>query len=373
MTATLACAALCAYSGCVGVGSLELGGGDSGDPPGDAAPEDAGARDAEPALDTGHALDAGPADASSADGGGDEDSGPGVDAASALDAGPRDAGAAADASPRDAGPADAASPDAGVAADAGIDVPAGYELVWSDEFDVDGTPDPKSWTYERGFVRNHEDQWYQPENARVEAGLLVIEARRERIANPDYQAGSDDWKRSRAFAEYSSASLLTAGLRAWQYGRFEMRARIPTRSGMWPAWWTLGQGGEWPSNGEVDIMEYYRGSILANVACGTTTRWVAKWDSSTRAISAMSADWASRFHVWRMEWDTQSINLYVDGGLMNAVPLQSMVNPDGTSPFRQPHFMILSLAIGGDNGGDPSASPFPARYEVDYIRVFRRK
>ena len=78
----------------------------------------------------------------------------------------------------------------------------GYSLVWADEFNRTGAPDPKDWTYERGFVRNRELQWYQPQNARQADGFLVIEARRERVANPGYEAGSSDWRRSREFAEY---------------------------------------------------------------------------------------------------------------------------------------------------------------------------
>ncbi|MHC4119462.1 MAG: glycoside hydrolase family 16 protein, partial [Planctomycetota bacterium] len=142
----------------------------------------------------------------------------------------------------------------------------GYKLVWSDEFDKDGRPDPDKWTYERGFVRNEELQWYQPDNARCEGGLLIIEARRERQANPRYDPNSNRWSRKREYCEYTSASVTTKGLHSWKYGRFEMRGRIDTRSGMWPAFWTLGVEGPWPSNGEIDIMEYYRGMLLANAA-----------------------------------------------------------------------------------------------------------
>lgn len=94
----------------------------------------------------------------------------------------------------------------------------GWKLVWADEFDQAGRPDPRKWTYETGFVRNQEFQWYQPENARCENGLLIIEARRERKPNPNYQSGSRDWKASREFAEYTSASLTTKGLHSWRYG-----------------------------------------------------------------------------------------------------------------------------------------------------------
>ena len=87
-----------------------------------------------------------------------------------------------------------------------------WKLVWSDEFDKDGTPDPAKWTYEKGFVRNQELQWYQPKNARCEKGLLIIEGRRERKKNPDYKPESLFWKTNREYAEYTSSSLTTKGM-----------------------------------------------------------------------------------------------------------------------------------------------------------------
>jgi beta-glucanase (GH16 family) len=256
--------------------------------------------------------------------------------------------------------------------DGGINVPDGYKLVWSDEFNTDGAPDPKNWNYEKGFVRNNELQWYQSNNATIKGGLLTIEARKEKVTNPNYSASGSDWKTTRQYAQYTSTSMTTSGLQSWQYGRFEMRARIPTSAGMWPAWWTLGVSGEWPSNGEIDIMEFYKGNVLANVACGTSTRWSAKWDSSTKAISALGSNWSSSFHIWRMDWDDQTINLYLDDTLMNGVSLSNTLNSDGSSPFKQKVTMILNLAIGGDNGGDPSSTTFPVQFEVDYVRVFQK-
>ena len=104
-----------------------------------------------------------------------------------------------------------------------------YTLVWADEFNKDGPPDPCNWTCERGFVRNQELQWYQPDNARCENGLLIIEGRRERVPNPNYSPGSRDWRRKNEYAEYTSACLKTMRRHQWKYGRFEMRARIDTR------------------------------------------------------------------------------------------------------------------------------------------------
>ena len=251
----------------------------------------------------------------------------------------------------------------------------GYALVWGDEFDRSGDPDPKNWGYERGFVRNRELQWYQPENARIAEGLLIIEARRERVANPNSEPGSSDWRRNREFAEYTSASLMTRGLHSWQYGRFEMRGRIDTRPGMWPAFWTLGVTGAWPHNGEIDIMEYYRGVLLANVAWGGAKRLEPIWAISRKPIATFTdPNWASEFHVWRMDWDERAIVLSVDGQQLNEVELTRTVNQDGTgtNPFHQPHYLLVSLAIGGTQGGDPSMTSFPARCEIDYVRVYQR-
>ena len=110
----------------------------------------------------------------------------------------------------------------------------------------------------------------------------------------------------------------------------------------------------------------------ANVASGTTTRWVAQWDSASVEVSSFGDDdWDAKFHVWTMDWDDQTITLYLDGVQMNTTNLDDMPNPDGQSPFRQPHYMLINLAIGGTAGGDPSGTEFPSRYEVDYVRVFQ--
>jgi beta-glucanase (GH16 family) len=94
-----------------------------------------------------------------------------------------------------------------------------YTLVWSDEFNKDGAPDPGNWNYEKGFVRNHELQYYQPENAWCEKGNLIIEARKENKPNPGYVEGSNDWRKNRPVINYTSTCMRTSGLKSWQYGR----------------------------------------------------------------------------------------------------------------------------------------------------------
>jgi beta-glucanase (GH16 family) len=251
----------------------------------------------------------------------------------------------------------------------------GYKLVWADEFNKDGMPDSTNWNYEYGFVRNEELQWYQPENARCKNGLLVIEAKKEEKPNPDFEAENKDWRRNRKTIQYTSSCLITGGKRTWLYGRFEMKAKIDISNGLWPAWWTLGIEKHWPANGEIDIMEYYRSKLLANIACmGNNGK--PEWYSNTFNTDSLGGtQWANQFHVWRMDWTEEYIALYIDDTLLNKVNLNLLVNKDGSgfNPFKQPHYMLLNLAIGGMNGGDPSNTPFPKKMEVEYVRVYQKK
>jgi len=248
-------------------------------------------------------------------------------------------------------------------------------LVWADEFNNNGKPDATSWTHEQGFVRNEEAQWYQQDNAWCENGLLVIEGRKETRPNPGFKKESGDWRSNRENAEYTSSSIKTAGKHSWQYGRFVMRGKIDVSSGLWPAWWTLGVSGEWPSNGEIDMMEYYRGKLLANIAVGTSKKYQAEWHSNSKSIIELGGpEWVSKFHIWRMDWTEKDIALYIDEQLLIKVDMDSLYNKDGsnTHPFKQPHYMLLNLAMGGTNGGGLENTKFPNRFEVDYVRVYQK-
>ncbi len=258
-----------------------------------------------------------------------------------------------------------------------------WQLIWSDEFDGSGRPNAETWNYEHGFVRNHEAQWYQAENAFLQDGLLVIEARREERPNPTYRPNSRHWGQQRDSIHYTSACLTTQGKYSFRYSRMEVCARIPTAGGAWPAIWTLGSGMEWPSCGEIDLMEYYRikgvPHILANVAWGNDQRFQAVWNSRKvpyTHFTERDPDWAQHFHVWRMDWDETAIRLYLDDELLNEVPLSSTVNGgigQYVNPFHYPQYILLNLALGGDNGGIIDNSAFPMRYEIDYVRVYQKR
>lgn len=258
----------------------------------------------------------------------------------------------------------------------------GYTLVWNDEFNNEVTPDKRFWSFEKGFARNHELQWYQEDNAFCENGVLTISARKEKRENPLYESGSNDWRKRRKYIEYTSSSIKTESKKEFQYGRFEVRAKIPTASGAWPAIWTLGREMEWPSNGEIDIMEYYHidnvPHILANAAWGTEQKYNAKWNSVAIPFSHFTdkdSNWADKFHVWRMDWDEETVRLYLDDELLNETLLSETTNGslgDFKNPFMQPHYILLNLAIGGQHGGAPDDTAFPMNYEIDYVRVYQK-
>ena len=259
--------------------------------------------------------------------------------------------------------------------------PAGMKLVWSDEFDADGRPDPANWTYETGYVRNHEAQWYRPESAEVRDGCLVItgEHHEQPLPNPRGAGRRFGFGGDNRPIEYTSACLITKGLHSFQFGRIEARIKAPLMEGSWPAFWTLGISENWPSCGEIDIFEYYREQVLANFcwsAPGGT--WSPEWNTvriPLRKYRRDDPDWANKFHVYAMDWDENRIVLSVDGVAVNDSSIAEVKNARFRSvenPFHQPHYLLVNLALGGDNGGDVTKIPFPVHMYVDYVRVYQK-
>jgi beta-glucanase (GH16 family) len=234
----------------------------------------------------------------------------------------------------------------------------GWNLVWSDEFNG-STIDPGNWTYDLGGNGwgNSEFETYtnRPENARVENGMLIIEAHQDQNASYGF----------------TSARLKTQGLQQFLYGRVEARMKLPYGQGIWPAFWMLGNNGGWPQSGEMDIMEYIGktpDTIYQTVhgpgysgAKGIGTHYVLSTDSLK-----------NDFHVYALEWQPNEIRWYVDDQqVFEVTPTQI---PAGTQwVFDHPFFIILNLAVGGGWPGYPDATTiFPQQLQVDYVRVYQQ-
>jgi beta-glucanase (GH16 family) len=247
--------------------------------------------------------------------------------------------------------------------DAALAMPAGYRLAWADEFNVDGLPDPARWAYDTDRNQagwyNHEAQYYsgpRAENARVAGGRLIITARKEDLAS------APDW----GGQHYTASRMVTRGKADWTYGYFEIRAKLPCGKGTWPAIWTLGSGGHWPEDGELDIMEQV-GSAPTRLF--STVHTLAGNGGNGKGAATQITDACSAFHTYQMLWTAQAIRFGIDG-----VSHFSYANP-GTGaaawPFAAPQYLLLNIAIGGDLGGPIDDTIFPVAMEVDYVRVYQ--
>ena len=238
---------------------------------------------------------------------------------------------------------------------------AAWTLVFADEFDTPGAPDPSKWGYETGYIRNQEAQCYtsRAENARVENGALVIEARKE-----PYQSSG-----------YTSASLNTLGRFEFLHGRVEVRAKIPTGNGTWPAIWMLGVNRRevgWPACGEIDIMENVGfDPHRISAAIHTTTYNHTKGTQKSAKIDVASP-WED-FHTYAMEWYPDHIDIFVDGQMY--FTFRNEGTGSAAWPFDKPHYLLINLAVGGSWGGQRGIDDtrFPHRYLVDYVRIYQQK
>ncbi|NQT21139.1 MAG: glycoside hydrolase family 16 protein [Planctomycetes bacterium] len=253
-----------------------------------------------------------------------------------------------------------------------------WKLIWSDEFDYTGEPDDSKWTREEGFLRNAELQLYTPagaDNVRVENGMLVIEAIKERIRNPAYDpAETKDWRTSREYAEYTSGSVRSKGKAEWQYGRIEVRAKLPAGRGMWPAIWMLAADVNetgWPECGEIDIMEYV-GFEPDTIYATVHTKDYNHVLSTQKGAKIHIADPDKDFHVYAVEWDARKMDFFVDDE--NYFTFENEGTGTDTWPYDKKYFLTLNIAIGGAWGGQKGIdeSIFPRKFCIDYVRVYQK-
>jgi beta-glucanase (GH16 family) len=232
--------------------------------------------------------------------------------------------------------------------------------VWADEFETGVKPDPTKWGYDTGGHGwgNNELQFYTAgENVFIENGILILEARKEEKDNN----------------RYTSTRLISKNKGDFLYGRFEARARMPKGRGLWPAIWMLPTDwayGNWPASGEIDIMEQV-GFDPNTIHMSVHTEAYNHIAGTQKTAFTQLPSATDSFHIYRVDWTPEFIKGYIDDIL-----LFSFLNENKeykTWPFDKRFHWLLNLAVGGNWGGQKGVDEtiFPARFEIDYVRVFK--
>ncbi|NKB70668.1 MAG: family 16 glycosylhydrolase [Candidatus Latescibacteria bacterium] len=245
--------------------------------------------------------------------------------------------------------------------------PTGWELVWYDEFSG-AVVDTAKWAFQPGDGcalglcgwGNDELQWYQAANTRLEAGDLVITAKQE--SHSGYQ--------------YTSSRLRTRGKGDWTYGRFDIRARLPTGRGIWPALWMLPtdeEYGGWAASGEIDIAELL--GHEPNIVHGTT-HYGGPWPRNTSTAGKYTLDeglFADDYHLFTLEWEETELRWYIDGTLYHRQNKWHSDQGAYPAPFDRRFHLLINIAVGGNWPGAPDASTvFPQEMRIDYVRVYKK-
>ncbi|MEO3404441.1 glycoside hydrolase family 16 protein [Mucilaginibacter sp. CAU 1740] len=250
-----------------------------------------------------------------------------------------------------------------------------WKLVWSDEFNYTGPPDSTKWGYERATHRSHEEQVYtdRKKNVYVKNGFLTITGYKEEYPNVRYMPNNTDWDRSDPFMHYTSASLTTRYTASWKYGKIEVRAKVPSGAGTWPAIWMLGVDKAnlgWPRQGEIDIMEaqgripkFTTGTL--HFADKITSAPIKTGNNLLPLDRPLSAD----FHIYSAIWDSTKVTLLFDNKEFFTYKFK-----DKDIVFnQQPFYLIINLALGGAGGGPIDDTIFPAKYVIDYVRIYQNQ
>ena len=243
----------------------------------------------------------------------------------------------------------------------------GSVLVWSDEFEENGSPDSARWSYDLGDGcpencgwGNNELQYYSrdPKNVRVEDGKLIIEAHKDSLGGKPF----------------TSTKIISRDKGDWLYGRFEVKARLPRGKGTWPAIWMLPTDwkyGGWPASGEIDIMEHV--GYDPGVIHGTIHTEAYNHIKQTQKEGKITIpDAQDAFHVYTVDWRKNQMDFYVDDKLYHTIVRDPKDDYKGW-PFDQRFYLIMNIAVGGNWGGAQGVDPdiWPQRMEIDYVRVYQ--
>jgi beta-glucanase (GH16 family) len=236
------------------------------------------------------------------------------------------------------------------------------KLVWADEFNYTGLPDSTKWSYDTGGHGwgNNELQFYTTarlENARVENGNLIIEAKKENHNS----------------SNYTSARLISKGKGDWKYGRIEVKAKLPHGTGIWPAIWMLPTKwvyGGWPKSGEIDIMEfvgYMPDSLFGTVHTAAYNHSIG----TQKGGSILKKTLSNQFHIYSIEWSPEKINFLIDDELYFV--FENDKSGSDAWPFDEEFHLLLNIAVGGNWGGKMGIDEniFPQKMFIDYVRVYQ--
>ena len=242
-----------------------------------------------------------------------------------------------------------------------------YRLVWADEFDYEGKPDPEKWNYDLGNHQwaNRELQAYtdRPDNVFVKDGKLTLCARKEQ-----------DGER-----QYTSCRMTTYGRQSWKYGYFEIRARLPQGRGSWPAFWFLAdsirQGTGWSLCGEIDMMEHtlvHENDIVYSLHSQKHNH--TRRDTRQYSTSVYREGVCQDFHIYGMEWTRDYVEYFFDGE--SVCKYCRTDDPEDQTenawPYDQPFYLILNIAVGGFMGGPVAEEDLPYVMEIDYVRAYQK-
>ena len=253
----------------------------------------------------------------------------------------------------------------------------GYSLVWSDEFNYNGRPDSTKWAFEYGLKRNQEKQYYVDdlENARVEKGMLIMEAHKKQTKNEAFVSKeTKGWKKNWEYAEYTAPSLTTKNIAEWTYGRIEIRSTLPKGVGLWPAYWMIGANYDevgWPECGEIDIMEHV--GFQPDSIFGTIhTKSYNHMKGTQKGKKSYIERPYDSLHVFALEWTPESMEFILDDKVYNRIENENKTTHEW--PFDQDFHLKMNIAVGGMLGGRKGIDDtiFPAQMLVDYVRVYQK-
>lgn len=250
----------------------------------------------------------------------------------------------------------------------GVVVPNGYQWtqVWGDDFNSGSTPvapDSTKWGYEIGYLRNQEAQYYTNsiKNVYCKDGVLnLVGLKNDTFNGTTYP--------------YTSGSINTKNKYSYKYGKMEVRAKVPTQAGCWPAIWSMGTSGGWPGGGETDIMEFWANQgtnfYTTNFHFKTKTNGhgeVMQWVYPP----ANNYPGNGQFHVYGLEWDKDTMRFTYDGEYVSSADRWAIENnfATGTTPYDNPNYLLLNLALGGTGGGTIASNFVSQYYQIDYVHI----